>query len=72
MTNEQLLLMIGIPMAFNAVLFGILIAFLEAKFAALGSGSGGVGRRSGHGLRVTLGLSSADVHRIQNPRAARF
>ncbi len=33
-TNEQLLLMIGIPMAGNALLFGILIAFLDAKFKA--------------------------------------
>jgi hypothetical protein len=32
MTSVQLYLAIGIPMLFNAVLVGILIAFLKAKF----------------------------------------
>jgi hypothetical protein len=32
MTNVQLYLAIGIPMLFNAVLGGILIAYLGAKF----------------------------------------
>jgi hypothetical protein len=40
-TNEQLLLMIGIPMVFNAAPFGIVIAFFEVKFGALGSRFGG-------------------------------
>jgi hypothetical protein len=35
MTNEQLYLAIGIPMLFNAALFGILFAFLRAKFNSL-------------------------------------
>ncbi|HTA70016.1 MAG TPA: hypothetical protein VK776_17125 [Bryobacteraceae bacterium] len=35
MTNEQLYLAIGIPMLFNAGLFGILFAFLKAKFNSL-------------------------------------
>ena len=35
MTNQQLYLMIGIPMPFNAALMGILFAFLKAKFDAL-------------------------------------
>jgi len=36
-TNEQLLLMIGIPMVFNAVLFGIVIVFFEVKLGVLSS-----------------------------------
>jgi len=32
MTNEQLYLAIRIPILFNAALFGILLAFLRAKF----------------------------------------
>ena len=35
MTNEQLYLSIGLPMAFNAVLLGILIAYVNAKFEAV-------------------------------------
>jgi flagellar biosynthesis protein FliQ len=35
MTNQQLYLMIGIPMLFNAVLMGILVAYLNAKFNGL-------------------------------------
>jgi len=35
MTNEQLYLAIGIPMLFNAVLMGILFAYLKAKFDSL-------------------------------------
>lgn len=35
MTNVQLYLAIGIPMLFNGVLFGVLIAYLGAKFEDL-------------------------------------
>jgi hypothetical protein len=33
MTNEQLYLAIGVPMLFNAVLIGLLIAYINARFA---------------------------------------
>jgi hypothetical protein len=32
MTNEQLYVAIGAPMLFNAILFGLLTAFIKAKF----------------------------------------
>lgn len=32
MTNEQLYLIIGVPMLFNAVLIGLLVAYINAKF----------------------------------------
>ena len=32
MTNEQLYLVIGAPMLFNAVLIGLLMAYMNAKF----------------------------------------
>jgi hypothetical protein len=35
MTNEQLYMAIGIPMLFNAMLMGIVFAFLNAKFNRL-------------------------------------
>jgi hypothetical protein len=35
MSNEQLYLAIGIPILFNAALFGILFVFLRAKFNSL-------------------------------------
>jgi hypothetical protein len=43
-TNEQVLLMIGIPMVFDAALFGIVIVFFEVKLGALSSRIGGVER----------------------------
>jgi hypothetical protein len=35
MTNEQLYLVIGAPMLFNAVLTGLLMAYMNAKFDAV-------------------------------------
>ena len=35
MTNEQLYLVIGVPSAFNAVLIGLLMAYINAKFRAV-------------------------------------
>jgi hypothetical protein len=35
MTNQQLYLAIGISMLFNAGLIGILLAYINAKFAAI-------------------------------------
>jgi hypothetical protein len=34
-TNQQLYLVIGIPMLFNATLIGLLLAVMNAKFAAI-------------------------------------
>ena len=34
-TNQQLYLAIGIPMLFNAGLIGLLLAYINAKFAAV-------------------------------------
>lgn len=34
-TNQQLYLAIGIPMLFNAGLIGLLLAYIDAKFAAV-------------------------------------
>lgn len=31
MTNDQLYIMIGVPMVFNAVLIGLLIAYINSK-----------------------------------------
>lgn len=36
-TSLQLYLAIGVPMAFNAVLIGLLVALMNAKFAAIES-----------------------------------
>ncbi len=35
MTNEKLYLVIGAPMLFNAVLIGLLLAYINAKFEAV-------------------------------------
>jgi hypothetical protein len=35
MSNQQLYLLIGAPMLFNAVLIGLLVAYINAKFDAV-------------------------------------
>ena len=35
MANEQLYLAIGIPCLFNAALFGIMLAYIQSRFAAI-------------------------------------
>jgi hypothetical protein len=45
MTNVQLYLAIGIPMLFNAVLLGILIAYVNAKFDGVNDRFEGISRR---------------------------
>jgi hypothetical protein len=36
-TNEQLYLAIGVPLLFNAILIGVLVAYINAKIEGLGS-----------------------------------
>jgi hypothetical protein len=45
MTNVQLYLAIGIPMLFNAVLVGILIAYVNAKFDGVNGRFEGINQR---------------------------
>jgi hypothetical protein len=45
MTNVQLYLAIGVPMLFNAVLVGILIAYVNSKFEGINEKFAGVNRR---------------------------
>ena len=44
-TNQQLYLAIGIPMLFNAGLIGLLLAYINAKFAAVDQRFVGVDQR---------------------------
>ena len=45
MTNEQLYLAIAAPMLFNAVLIGLLVAYMNAKFDAVNERFNGVNGR---------------------------
>ncbi len=45
MTNEQLYIVIGIPMLFNATLIGLVIAYINARFGKLDSRFDGIDRR---------------------------
>ena len=38
MTNEQLYLIVGAPMLFNAVLIGLLMAYVNSKFEGMAGG----------------------------------
>lgn len=44
-TNTQLYLAIGVPLLFNAVLIGLVVAFMRAKFEAVDRRFDGVDRR---------------------------
>ena len=45
MTNEQLYLIIGAPVLFNAVLIGLLMAYINVKFEAVNARFEGVDER---------------------------
>jgi hypothetical protein len=44
-TNEQLYIVIGIPMLFNATLIGLVIAYINARFGKVDSRFDGIDRR---------------------------
>jgi hypothetical protein len=44
-TNEQLYIVIGIPMLFNATLIGLVIAYINAKIGKVESKFDGIDRR---------------------------
>ncbi len=45
MTNEQLYIVIGIPMLFNATLIGLVIAYINAKIGRVESKFDGINAR---------------------------
>lgn len=45
MTNEQLYLAIGVPMLFNAVLIGVLLAYMNHRFDAVNDKFAAVNQR---------------------------
>lgn len=45
MTNEQLYIVIGVPMLFNAVLIGLLVAYINAKFEGVDTRFESINRR---------------------------
>ncbi len=44
-TNEQLYIVIGIPMLFNATLIGLVMAYINARFGKVDSKFDGIDRR---------------------------
>jgi hypothetical protein len=61
MTNEQLYVAIGIPMLFNAAMIGILIAYMNSRFA-------GIDRR----FDDMPDLWRAELHRVEEVLDARL
>ncbi len=45
MTNEQIYILIGTPMLFNAVLIGLLMAYVNAKFDSINTRFDAVNKR---------------------------
>jgi hypothetical protein len=75
MTNEQLYLVIGAPMLFNAVLIGLLVAYINAKFDGVNTRFDGVNERfAGIDKRFDdmRDLWRAELHRVEEVIDARL
>jgi hypothetical protein len=72
MTNLQLPLAIGVPMLFNAVLAGILIAYISSKVDSVQTALGG--RIDGLNQRLDdlRDLWRAELHRVEEVLDARL
>jgi len=68
MTNEQLYLVIGGPMLFNAVLIGLLLAYINAKFEGLNTRFDGIDQR----FDDMRDLWRAELHRVEEVLDARL
>ncbi len=68
MTNQQLYLAIGIPMLFNAVLVGVLLAYINAKFESVDQRFEGMDRR----FDDLRDLWRAELHRVEEVLDARL
>jgi hypothetical protein len=78
-TNQQLYFAIGIPMLFNAGLIGLLLAYINAKFAAIdqrfASGEQSIDRRFSaldQRLDDLRDVWRAELHRVEEVLDARL
>lgn len=67
-TNVQLYLLIGIPAAFNAVLIGLLMAYVNAKFNGIDQRFDAIDRR----FDDMRDLWRSELHRVEGVLDARL
>jgi hypothetical protein len=74
-TNVQLYLAIGVPMLFNAVLAGLLLAYINSKFDNVNSRFEGINQRF-EGINQRFDdmreLWRAELHRVEEVLDARL
>jgi hypothetical protein len=68
MTNVQLYLAIGLPIAANAVLIGLLIAYINARFEGVNQRLDGINQR----FNDMRDLWRAELHRVEEVLDARL
>ena len=68
MANEQLCLVIGAPMLFNAVLVGLMMAYINARFDGVDKRFDAVDRR----FDDARDLWRAELHRVEEVLDARL
>ena len=71
-TNQQLYLVIGIPMLFNAGLIGILLAYINAKFTAIDQRFASLEQSIDHRFAALEKLWRAELHRVEEVLDARL
>ena len=74
-TNQQLYLAIGVPMLFNAGLIGLLLAYMNARFAAMEQRFTAVDQRFAaldKRLDDLRDLWRAELHRVEEVLDARL
>lgn len=67
-TNQQLYLVIGIPMLFNATLIGLLVALMNSKFTAVNARFNAIDKR----FDDMRDLWRAELHRVEEVLDARL
>jgi len=67
-TNQQLYLVIGIPMLFNATLIGLLVALMNSKFSSVNARFDAIDRR----FDDMRDLWRAELHRVEEVLDARL
>ena len=67
-TNEQLYILVGVPMLFNATLIGFVIAYINARFGKVDARFDGIDKR----FDDTRDLWRAELRRVEEVLDARL
>ena len=71
-TNQQLYLAVGVPMLFNAVLIGLLLALMNSRFDAVQRTIDALQRNMDYRFNDMRDLWRAELHRVEEVLGARL